>query len=204
MYLLYLAQRQTILLSKLNLCFFFFLCLRFHFIDVESNFCKNVAGIGMHLFPLEFTCCLYSAFSYAEFQIKTIVHSHTPLIDDSIHRYNIAKYPNYRHSPVERKCPMHVSLATATQFPQFALLHSVTCVQLRLITILGNCGCVAGASFLGVPSPLNFVLCVGRRNFKIFGVDGLFQAGSLLVPSRECTVRQVSAVHFSALPAVKY
>jgi hypothetical protein len=43
----------------------------------------------------------------------------------------------------------------ATQFPQFALLHSVTCVQLRLITILGNCGCVAVASFLGVPSPLD-------------------------------------------------
>jgi hypothetical protein len=41
---------------------------------------------------------------------------------------------------------------TATQFPQLALLHSVTCVQLRLITILGNCGCVAVASFLGVPS----------------------------------------------------
>jgi hypothetical protein len=32
--------------------------------------------------------------------------------------------------------------------------HSVTCGQLRLITILGNCGCVAVASFLGVPSPL--------------------------------------------------
>jgi hypothetical protein len=30
---------------------------------------------------------------------------------------------------------------------------SNTCVQLRLITILGNCGCVAVASFLGVPSP---------------------------------------------------
>jgi hypothetical protein len=43
---------------------------------------------------------------------------------------------------------------TATQFPQYALLHTVTCVQLRLITILGNCGCVAVASFLGVPSPL--------------------------------------------------
>jgi hypothetical protein len=43
---------------------------------------------------------------------------------------------------------------TATQFPQFALLHSVTYVQLRLITVLGNCGCVAVASFLGVPSPL--------------------------------------------------
>jgi hypothetical protein len=44
---------------------------------------------------------------------------------------------------------------TTTQFPQFSLLHSVTCVQIRLITILGNCGCVAVASFLGVLSPLN-------------------------------------------------
>jgi hypothetical protein len=43
---------------------------------------------------------------------------------------------------------------TATQFPQFALLQSVTYVQLRLIKILGNCGCVAVASFLGVPSSL--------------------------------------------------
>jgi hypothetical protein len=43
---------------------------------------------------------------------------------------------------------------TATQFPQFALLHSVTCVQLRLIIILGNCCCVAVASVLGVPSLL--------------------------------------------------
>jgi hypothetical protein len=41
---------------------------------------------------------------------------------------------------------------TATMFPQFALLHSVICVQLRLITILLNCGCVTVASFLGVPS----------------------------------------------------
>jgi hypothetical protein len=43
----------------------------------------------------------------------------------------------------------------ATQFPQYALPHSVTCVQLRLITVLGNCGCVAVASFLGVPAPLD-------------------------------------------------
>jgi hypothetical protein len=43
---------------------------------------------------------------------------------------------------------------TAVSFPQFAQLHSVTCVELRLITILGNRGCVAVASFLGVPSPL--------------------------------------------------
>jgi hypothetical protein len=37
-------------------------------------------------------------------------------------------------------------------FPQDALLQSVTCVQLSLITILGNCVCVAVASVLGVPS----------------------------------------------------
>jgi hypothetical protein len=43
---------------------------------------------------------------------------------------------------------------TALPFPQYALLHSVTCVQLRLITVLGNCGCVAVSSFVGVPSPL--------------------------------------------------
>jgi hypothetical protein len=29
---------------------------------------------------------------------------------------------------------------SAMQFPQYALLHSVTYVQLRLITILGSCG----------------------------------------------------------------
>jgi hypothetical protein len=37
-------------------------------------------------------------------------------------------------------------------FPQFALLHSLTCVHLRLITILGNFCDVAIASFFGVPS----------------------------------------------------
>jgi hypothetical protein len=41
----------------------------------------------------------------------------------------------------------------AKQFPEYALLHSVTCVELRLITILENCDCVAVASFRGVPSP---------------------------------------------------
>jgi hypothetical protein len=39
-------------------------------------------------------------------------------------------------------------------FPQFAPLHSVPRVQINLKTILGNCGCVAVASFVGVPSPL--------------------------------------------------
>jgi hypothetical protein len=41
---------------------------------------------------------------------------------------------------------------TALPVFHFALFHSVTCVQLRLITILGNCGCVAVASILGVPT----------------------------------------------------
>jgi hypothetical protein len=45
-------------------------------------------------------------------------------------------------------------METATQFPQFALLHSVACIQLGLITVLGNCDCVAVASFLGVPQAL--------------------------------------------------
>jgi hypothetical protein len=47
---------------------------------------------------------------------------------------------------------------TGLPFPKYALLHSVTCVQLRLIPILGNCGCVAVASFLGVPSALAFYI----------------------------------------------
>jgi hypothetical protein len=56
----------------------------------------------------------------------------------------------------------------ALPFPQFALLRLVTCVQLRLITILGNCEGVAVASFLGVPSPLEIFdtvshLCLGER-----------------------------------------
>jgi hypothetical protein len=38
-------------------------------------------------------------------------------------------------------------------FPQFALLHSVACVQLRLITVLRNCGCVAVASVLSSSWP---------------------------------------------------
>jgi hypothetical protein len=37
---------------------------------------------------------------------------------------------------------------------QFVLLHSVTCVQLRLITVLGKCDCLAVASFFCVTSPL--------------------------------------------------
>jgi hypothetical protein len=43
---------------------------------------------------------------------------------------------------------------TALPFPIFALHHSVTCVQLRLITIIGICGWVAVTSFIGLPSAL--------------------------------------------------
>jgi hypothetical protein len=51
---------------------------------------------------------------------------------------------------------------TALPFPQYAPLHTVTCVQLGLITILGNRGCVAVASFLGVPSPIQvYEICRG-------------------------------------------
>jgi hypothetical protein len=46
--------------------------------------------------------------------------------------------------------------ATATQLPHFTLLHSVPRVQLSLITILANCGCVATASFLLHPLKLTF------------------------------------------------
>jgi hypothetical protein len=43
-------------------------------------------------------------------------------------------------------------VAIALSFPQFALLNSIAGVQLSLTTFLGNCGCVAVATFLGVPS----------------------------------------------------
>jgi hypothetical protein len=49
----------------------------------------------------------------------------------------------------QRKRNIHQPLTS----PEFALLHSVACVQLRLITVLGNCGCVLVASFLGMPRP---------------------------------------------------
>jgi hypothetical protein len=53
------------------------------------------------------------------------------------------------------KLSFSASPRVALPFPQFALLHSLTRVQLRLITVLGNRGCVEVASFLGVPSALN-------------------------------------------------
>jgi hypothetical protein len=60
----------------------------------------------------------------------------------------------------------------ALPFPQFALVHSVACVQLRLITILGNCCCVAVASFLGVSRPNTWHyfnhLCVWDTYKEIF------------------------------------
>jgi hypothetical protein len=49
---------------------------------------------------------------------------------------------------------------TVLPFPQFALLHSVTCLQLRLTIILGNYGCMEVQSFLGVPSPVNQDSCL--------------------------------------------
>jgi hypothetical protein len=56
------------------------------------------------------------------------------------------------------KLSFSVSLRFALPFSQFALLDSPSCVQLRLITILGNRGCVAVASFFGVSSPIEIVL----------------------------------------------
>jgi hypothetical protein len=58
---------------------------------------------------------------------------------------------------------------TALLSPQFALLHSVTCIQLRLITVLGNCRCVAVVSFLGVPSPLEVI---SRKKSYIYISEG--------------------------------
>jgi hypothetical protein len=43
----------------------------------------------------------------------------------------------------------------ALLFLKFALLHSVPHVQLSLVTILRNCGCIAVAILLGVPLPLH-------------------------------------------------
>jgi hypothetical protein len=49
------------------------------------------------------------------------------------------------------------------QFPQFALLHLVTCVELRPIKILGNCGCVAVCQFPWCAHALR-VIAVKRRS----------------------------------------
>jgi hypothetical protein len=48
-----------------------------YFADVEGSFYKNVAltnrnpGKGVNIFPLVLVCCLYSAFSCMDFNIKT-------------------------------------------------------------------------------------------------------------------------------------
>jgi hypothetical protein len=69
---------------------------------------------------------------------------------------------------------------TALPFPQFALLHTVTCVQFWLLTILGNCGCVAVANFLGVPSPLlSFITCMCFPMRVILSETCMGKAGSL-------------------------
>jgi hypothetical protein len=72
---------------------------------------------------------------------------------------------NFRELLSDSTEHMLLNGAVALLFPQFALLHSVTCVRLSLIVILGNCGCVAVASFLGVLSPLNCItyLLITRR-----------------------------------------
>jgi hypothetical protein len=44
----------------------------------------------------------------------------------------------------------------ATQFPKFVLPHTVTCVQLSLITILGNCGCQFPWCALGLTDPFPY------------------------------------------------
>jgi hypothetical protein len=58
------------------------------------------------------------------------------------------------------KLSFSVFMRVALPFPQFALLHSVTCV------LLGNRGCVAVASFLGVPSAQEYwhLRCKRRGN----------------------------------------
>jgi hypothetical protein len=71
---------------------------------------------------------------------------------------------------------------TALSFPQFALIRSVTCVQLGLITILGNCGCVAVASFLGVPSALS-----GPHTVRFLVQQVVLQVGDEIV-STCCTL----------------
>jgi hypothetical protein len=51
------------------------------------------------------------------------------------------QYCKHISAAVNQHPTIEEAMFSALPFPQFALLHSVTCVQLRLITILGNCGC---------------------------------------------------------------
>jgi hypothetical protein len=77
-------------------------------------------------------------------------------------RYRIADIRKPRGNGIVRrlacsvawKLSVSVSPQVVLPFLQFALLHSVKCVQLRLITVLGNRGCVAVARFLDVLSAL--------------------------------------------------
>jgi hypothetical protein len=70
----------------------------------------------------------------------------------------VDRYLSYRvlHA-IARGYTKETGNRNAKPFRQFALLHLVTWFQISLITFLGNCGWVAVASFLGVPSG------VGRR-----------------------------------------
>jgi hypothetical protein len=54
---------------------------------------------------------------------------------------------------VAGKLSFSVPPRVALPFPPFALFTFLTCVQLRLTTILGNRGCVAVPVSLGCPRP---------------------------------------------------
>jgi hypothetical protein len=82
-------------------------------------------------------------------------------------------------------------------FAQYALLRSVTSVQLWLITLLGNCGCVAVASFLGVPSPLIFVAVTARyveRTEHSLTVHNFF-LHSVSVITRDCQLQHSNTLY---------
>jgi hypothetical protein len=77
---------------------------------------------------------------------------------------------------------------TGLPFLQFTLLHSVTCVQLRLIAILGNCGCVAVVSFLRVPSPLQ------RKRGVVLTSNFFFVRAALYRVLRKVTICSVYVI----------
>jgi hypothetical protein len=65
---------------------------------------------------------------------------------------------------------------TAMQFPKLALLHSLTCVQLRLITILGNCGCQLPSCALALEL-FYFSYVVASVYFSLCGLNNCFHFG---------------------------
>jgi hypothetical protein len=89
---------------------------------------------------------------------------------------------------------------TALPFPQFAQLHSVTCVPLWLRTILGNYGCIAVSSLLGVPSGLKQLdWCRdsfrGFRDLKILIVYSLYIQETILYAKEMCKCIVNKQVH---------